>query len=129
MSFRFSIFIPVYKESELLEPLLNNLVADQYENKEIIVVVDEPTEKSFSLASKYSGKVRFVWNGERKGKANVLNEVVEQSTGDILFFLDSDIILDSNTENTLETISREIKDAEIVEVKKMLSETPSSQKS
>ena len=118
MSSRFSIFIPVYRESEFLEPLLVNLVADLYENKEIIVVVDEPTEKSLSLADKYSNKVRFVWNGERRGKVNVLNEVVEQSTGDILFFLDSDIILDNNTETILETISREIENAEIVEVKK-----------
>jgi cellulose synthase/poly-beta-1,6-N-acetylglucosamine synthase-like glycosyltransferase len=118
MSSRFSIFIPVYKESELLEPLLDKLVADPYENKEIIVVVDEPTEKSLSLAQKYPNNVRFVWNGERKGKVNVLNEIVEQSNGDILFFLDSDIKLDDKAEGMLELISREIEDAEIVEVKK-----------
>ena len=118
MSSRFSIIIPVYKESEFLEPLLVNIIADPYENKEIIVVVDEPTEKSLSLAGKYTNKVRFIWNGERKGKVNVLNEVVEQSTGDILFFLDSDISLDTKIKNMLKTINLEIEDAEIVEVKK-----------
>jgi biofilm PGA synthesis N-glycosyltransferase PgaC len=118
MSSRFSVLIPVYRESEFLEPLLDKLAADPYENKEVIVVVDEPTEKSLGLAGKYLGKVRFIWNGERKGKANVLNDVVEQSTGDILFFLDSDIILDGNAESLFESIRGEIEDAEIVEVKK-----------
>ena len=40
------VFIPVYKESEQLEPLLQVLLADPYMNKEIIVCVDEPTEKT-----------------------------------------------------------------------------------
>jgi len=118
MSSRFSVFIPVYRESEFLEALLDSLIADEYEDKEIVVVIDEPTEKSLSLASKYSDKVRFVWNGERRGKANVLNEVVEKTTGEILFFLDADTNLDANSENMFETISREIEDSEIVEVKK-----------
>ena len=118
MSSRFSIFIPVYKESEFLEPLLNKLVADLHDNKEVFVVVDEPTEKSLSLAQKYSNNVRFVWNGERKGKANVLNEIVGQSSGEVLFFLDSDVVLDGDVGGMLETIDREMGDAEIVEVKK-----------
>jgi len=118
MSSRFSIFIPVYKESEFLEPLLDKLVANSPEKKEIIVVVDEPTDKSLSLAQKYTGNVRFIWNGERRGKANVLNEIVKQSSSDVLFFLDSDVRIDSDVEGMLETINREIRDADIVEVKK-----------
>ncbi len=118
MSSRFCVFIPVYRESEFLEPLLDKLVADSSEKKEIVVVVDEPTEKSLSLAQKYMSNVRFVWNGERKGKANVLNEIVKQSSGDILFFLDSDVMLDGDVGKMFETVKREITDAEIVEVKK-----------
>jgi len=115
---KISIFIPVYRESECLELLVNRLLEDPYEEKETFIVVDEPTEKSLSLASKYSGKVHFVFNGARKGKANALNEAVAQSTGNILFFLDSDTTFEDGLEEVLSQISREIGDAEIVEVKK-----------
>jgi len=118
MPCQFSIIIPVYQESDLLETLLDKLIENKYENKEIVVVVDEPTERSLILANKYSNKARFVLNGERKGKANVLNEVVEDAKGDILFFLDADTNLGSNSENIFEVISREIKDSEVVEIKK-----------
>jgi len=117
MSKKFSIFIPVYKESNFLANLLDSLIADPYPEKEIFVVVDEPTEKSLSLAKKFE-KVHFIWNGERKGKVNVLNEIVDRSTGEYLLFLDSDVLLNGNSNNFLETIASGIKEAEIVEVKK-----------
>ena len=43
------VFIPVYKESEQLEPLLRALLADPYPDKEIVVCADEPTEKTRTL--------------------------------------------------------------------------------
>lgn len=115
---KISVFIPVYRESELLEPLLSRLLEDPYKEKEVFVIVDEPTEKSVSLANKYSSMACFVLNGVRKGKVNALNEVVAKSTGDVLFFLDSDTVLENGLEDLLSRISREIGDAEIVEVKK-----------
>jgi cellulose synthase/poly-beta-1,6-N-acetylglucosamine synthase-like glycosyltransferase len=120
MSHKISIFIPVYRESCFLEPLLNSLLNDSYKNKEILVVVDEPTQGSLDVSEKFSDKVHFIFNGKRKGKANVLNEIVNESTGDIFLFLDSDVLLDTkeNDESFLEAIAKEMDDAEIVEVKK-----------
>ena len=114
----FSIFIPVYRESDLLKPLLESLLADPYEKKEIFVVIDEPTEKSFSIVREFSGSVYFIWNGKRKGKANVLNEIVKKSTGEILFFLDSDTLIDESSESFLQRIAEEMTDADIIEMKK-----------
>ena len=45
MSKKVSVFIPVYRESPFLESLLDSLVNDPYEYKEIHVVIDEPTDK------------------------------------------------------------------------------------
>jgi len=118
MSPKISIFIPVYKESRFLKPLLEDLLADRYGEKEIFVVIDEPTFKSLRLVKDFSGDVHFIWNGERKGKANVLNEIVKQSSGEILLFLDSDVIIDGKSEEFLKTIFEEMKEAEIIEIKK-----------
>jgi len=118
MSNRISIFIPVYKESIFLEPLLTRLLEDPYENKEIYVVIDEPTEKSIKISEKFSKDVNFTFNGKRKGKANVLNEIVRKSSGDIYLFLDADTIIDGNGGSFLKTIVKEMENAEIIEVKK-----------
>jgi len=118
MSATFSIFIPVYRESDLLKPLLKRLLADPYREKEIFVVIDEPTNKSFSIVREFSETVHFIWNGKRKGKANVLNELVKESTGEILLFLDSDVLIDENSEGFLHKIAENMKDADIVEMKK-----------
>ena len=117
--YKISVFIPVYRESRFLEPLLTYLLNDPYENKEIFVVIDEPTQKSIETSNKFSNnKVHFILNGERRGKANVLNEVVKKSTGDIFLFLDSDVLLDAQEDSFLETIVKEMDDAEIIEIRK-----------
>jgi len=118
MSPTFSIFIPVYRESDLLKPLLERLLADPYEEKEIFVVIDEPTTKSLRIVREFSDSVYFIWNGKRKGKANVLNDLVTKSKGEILFFLDSDTLIDGNSEGFLQRIAEEMRDADIVEMKK-----------
>jgi len=115
---KISIFIPVYGESELLEPLLVDLLTDPYQNKEIFLVVDEPTPKSLKLVDKFRDKVHFVLNGERKGKVNVLNDVVVNSSGKILLFLDSDVQIDCSSGGFLRRISEEMREAQIIELKK-----------
>jgi len=117
---KISIFIPVYRESDLLEHLLTSLINDPYKDKEIFVVIDEPTERSLEVSKRFSEEeVHFKFNGIRRGKANVLNEVVSESKGEVLLFLDSDTLIDGGKKNSfLETIVREMGDAEIVEIKK-----------
>jgi glycosyltransferase involved in cell wall biosynthesis len=98
---KISIFHPVYRESDLLEQLLTSLINDPYKEKEIFVVIDEPTERSLEVSKSFSGEVHFKFNGIRRGKANVLNEVVSESKGEILLFLDSDTLIDRREEEQL----------------------------
>ena len=116
----FSIFIPVYRESDLLRPLLERLLNDPYKKKEIFVVIDEPTEKSLSVVKEFSDRVYFICNGERRGKASVLNELATKSHGEILLFLDSDCRIDEESKSFLQRIAEEIEDADIVEMKKKI---------
>jgi len=113
-----SIFIPVYRESDMLEGLLEDLLEDPYEDKEIFVIIDEPSLKSLRLIDKFRGKVNFVLNGERRGKARVLNDAVEDSSGDILLFLDADVTIDGESGDFLKKISDSLENADIVEIKK-----------
>jgi cellulose synthase/poly-beta-1,6-N-acetylglucosamine synthase-like glycosyltransferase len=65
-----------------------------YPNKEVIVVNDYP-DKTPEITKRFG--FRLINNKERQGKAKSLNQAVEKSTGEILFFLDSDTTLKKDT--------------------------------
>ncbi len=113
-----SIFIPVYRESDLLEPLLRDLLTDLYQPKEIFVIIDDPTERSLDIVKRMKEEVSFILNGHRMGKVNALNKAVERSSGGILLFLDSDVKLVEDGQSFLEKVADEIQEADILDIKK-----------
>lgn len=110
-----SILIPVYREAELLDSLLKDLLNDSFKEKEIIVTIDEPTEDSKEIIKKH-GSVKFIVNKKRIGKAKALNNAVKKSSGDILLFLDSDVVI--KTKKFLTKIADGIKGCDILDIKK-----------
>jgi cellulose synthase/poly-beta-1,6-N-acetylglucosamine synthase-like glycosyltransferase len=113
-----SVLIPTYRESDLLETLLNQLIKDPYENKEIITIIDEPTENSLKIVKKYKKHVKFLINKKRKGKVNALNEATKFAKGDIFLFLDSDGIISKGTKNFLKKVVENIRDVDLLDIKK-----------
>ena len=114
-----SVIIPVYRESRLLPKVLSTLLDQKMSPNlyEIIVIIDEPTKYSLTLLKKYNKKVKFIVNKKRVGKANALNESVKHSSGDILLFLDSDVLL-PHDKDYLKKVIDEMKDADILDIKK-----------
>ncbi len=114
-----SIFIPVYRRSDNLEPLLQRLLSDPFAPKEIFVAVDEPDQSVLDTMRRFPS-VNFQINPERKGKVGLLRQAVAVAMGELFLFIDSDIQLPpSKEENSfLETIAGELRKAEIVDVKK-----------
>jgi cellulose synthase/poly-beta-1,6-N-acetylglucosamine synthase-like glycosyltransferase len=85
-----SVIIPVYKGSERLEPLLEALRRDPYREKELVVVVDAPLPETLELVKRHP-ETRFIFNEERVGKVNALNDAVPRTGGEYLIFLDADV--------------------------------------
>ena len=117
MPTKISVFIPVFKESQLLKGIIQFLLKDSYKEKEIIVCIDEPSEKSIKLSKEFK-QIKFLMSSERRGKVNSLNEAAKYATGDIFLFLDSDIIIDQ--ENFLEKVVEEISNYDLLEIKKKI---------
>ncbi|MEM1515124.1 MAG: glycosyltransferase family 2 protein [Candidatus Bathyarchaeia archaeon] len=114
-----SIFIPVYKESSFLEQILTSLLNDPYNEKEIFVVIDEPTQKSLEIVKKFSSKgIYFNIGSVRRGKVSALNEAIKESSGDIFLFLDADVLISDLGKSFLESIVKEMEDAELIEIRK-----------
>ncbi len=85
------IFIPVYKESDQLEALIKTLITEPYPDKEIVVCVDEPTQKTKATIAEFEHIVKFRVSSERLGKVTALNKAVYETPCDTLLFLDSDV--------------------------------------
>jgi cellulose synthase/poly-beta-1,6-N-acetylglucosamine synthase-like glycosyltransferase len=113
-----SILIPVYKESELVETLLNQLIKDQYKEKEIITVIDEPTQNSLELVKKFKNKVKFILNKQRKGKSTALNEAAKIAKGNIFLFIDGDTIISKRSRNFLKKVLNEMKNTDLLDIQK-----------
>ncbi len=111
------VFVPVYKESEQLKPLLKALIADPYQNKEIVVCADEPTERTRTLIAETGG---IVWrvSAERLGKVNALNAAVAEHPCDIIVFLDSDI--EVRQEGFIGRVVEKMNDFDLIEIKKKI---------
>jgi biofilm PGA synthesis N-glycosyltransferase PgaC len=115
-----SVFIPVYENSDFLDSLLGSLLRDDYKNKEIFVIIDNPSQSLLNVVEKYkdiNSQLFFILNSQRVGKVNALNDAVKRSRGEILVFLDSDIRI-VNEGHFLSEIEKEMLETDILDIKK-----------
>jgi len=88
---------------------------DPYKDKEVIVVADEPTEETEELSTIYP-QIRFLFNAKRIGKVNAINQGLKEAHGELLLFLDSDLVLEDG--HIITTVAEEIKENDILDFKK-----------
>ena len=124
MAVDISIFVPVYKQSDQLEEMLDALYS-QNVAKEFFVTVDEPTDEfSQKIKSLQRENVNFIVNQERIGKANALNSTVGLSSGKVLLFLDADVGI-PNDPDYLRKIVMEMEHVDVLDIKKKVTKDKS----
>lgn len=90
-----SVVIPVYNSEDTLRQALDRLASSTEPADEIVVVDDGSTDGSAEVARKAG--VRLLETGGRKGPARARNIGAKQATGDIVFFLDADVVVQPDT--------------------------------
>ena len=90
-----SVIVPVYNGSKHIGQCLDSLKASSYDNYEIIVVCDASTDDTPEILKKK--KVRSVRLSDRSGPATARNQGAQIAKGEILFFIDSDILVKPDT--------------------------------
>ena len=89
-----SVIIPVYNGAAFLRLCLEAVAATDYRSYECIVVDDGSTDDSRTIAAEFPMPVRIVDIAEGpRGPAYARNRGAELARGDILFFLDADVVL------------------------------------
>jgi len=108
MSVQYSFIIPVYRENQQINPLLDHLQRlPDSTNAEIIVVDGDPSESTLTEISKPG--IRKITS--RNGRGNQLNAGAYRASGDALIFLHADTRL---PQNALAKIAEILKDEKII---------------
>ena len=90
-----SIIIANYNSEIFIKECIDSLVNQSYKNLEIIFFDDSSTDKSLDEIKKFSN-VKVIENNNKKkifGSFNQMNAYInafKKSTGEVIFFLDSD---------------------------------------
>ncbi len=94
-----SVLIPARDEEQNIEACLDSLLAQSYDNYEILVIDDHSTDGTWDIISRYaedhacihaytSSMLPHYW----KGKNHALHQLKKHAQGDIFFFTDADTV-------------------------------------
>ena len=92
---KISIVIPVYNSSLTLKECLASIFSSSFKNYEVIVVSDNSTDDSVKIASEFN--INIIELRQNKGPGNARNEGAKIAQGDILLFIDSDVIINKDS--------------------------------
>lgn len=116
-----SIIIPVYNGGKAFQTCLESIVGCREHFHELIVVADGDTDGSRQLAASYGAKV--IPFEQASGPAYARNQGAKEATGDILFFVDADVSIHTNT---LQEVQLSLEDKSIVAVIGSYDDEPSA---
>lgn len=93
---KISIVVPVYNMGSSLEKCIESLLKQTYSNIEVIIVNDGSSDNTYDICQTYksNSKIRD-FHTENHGAGVARNYGIEKSTGDFVYFMDADDVLDS----------------------------------
>lgn len=87
-----SIITPSYNQVDFIEETIQSVLSQDYPCKEFIIVDGGSTDGTIAILQKYSTQLTWV-SGKDRGQTNAINKGFRMSTGEILFWINSDDVL------------------------------------
>ncbi len=87
-----SIIVPIYNSQKYLDELLKSITAQTYQNIEIILIDDGSTDDSELICKNFiknDTRARYI-RQKNSGVSTARNKGIEESSGDFIYFVDSD---------------------------------------
>lgn len=86
-----SVIIPTYNRANLLDRAIKSVLAQSYQDFEIIVVDDGSTDNTKEIIENlYDNRIKYIRHDQNKGGACARNTGIKASSGQYIAFLDSD---------------------------------------
>jgi len=109
-----SILIPAHNEELSIEHSINAALSTTYPNKQIIVIDDDSTDDTYSIAKKFTSQgLKLLHLNKGGSKADALNFGFLYCTGDIVITIDADTVIGKHS---IEPIVRKFDDKEVMAV-------------
>ena len=88
-----SIIIPVYNVEDYLDEAMQSLLTQSFSDFEIIAVNDGSTDGSLSILERYASKDKriTVISQSNQGQSAARNVALRHSSGNYIYFMDSDM--------------------------------------
>ncbi len=124
-----SVIIPMYNVENYVEDCLKSLLAQTFQDFEVIIVDDGSTDDSVKVVKgyrpKFKGKLRLIESKKNSGGCAVPRNIgMKYAIGKYLFFLDSDDLIIKTAFEQLYKVAEEF-NADVVQCEKFYtSETP-----
>ena len=93
---KISIITPSYNQAQYLEETIRSVLLQNYPNLEYIIIDGGSTDGSLEIIKKYQPWLAY-WESEKdRGQSHAINKGWKKSTGEILYWLNSDDFLMPN---------------------------------
>ena len=89
-----SILIPAYNAQEFIAEAITSAIDQTWTNKEVIIVDDGSTDRTYEIANGFSSGTVRVATQENQGAAAARNAAYAMCQGDFIQWLDADDLLD-----------------------------------
>lgn len=91
-----SVLISAYNEEKSIKGTIKSVLAQDYEDFEVIVIDDGSKDRTFEVAKSIKDPRLRIFRKEHEGKARALNFGLSKARGDIIVTTDADTLLDNS---------------------------------
>lgn len=119
MKYDVTIGIPVFNTVDYIQRSIESALNQSYSSIEFLIIDDGGSDGSIEIVERLQAEhcrgkdIRIIKFEQNRGVASARNRIIDEASGDYLYFMDSDDVI---VENTIELMMQQVRqyDAEIV---------------
>src|ERR1700733_13247648 len=90
---RVSVTIVTYNSGRFIKRCLESVLAQRYENREIIVIDNASSDGTIDILEQFEDRCQIIYNDENIGFAAAQNQAIRASRGEWVLTLNPDVLL------------------------------------
>lgn len=112
----FSVILPVYNQASFVRRAIKSMMAQTYDNWELIIVNDGSTDRTAEFVASFidGARVRYISSPENEGLGRALNRGLDAASNDYITYLPADDFYDGSHLEKMADAFRDNENAAVV---------------